>query len=45
VEGAVIVGVGEAPGDIVSGMRPSLPIEPGASCARACDQETESQKQ
>ena len=28
-------GGGKAPGDMVSGMRPPLPIDPGANCAMA----------
>ena len=31
----MVGGGGRAPGDMVSGMRPPLPIEPGAYCASA----------
>ena len=31
----MVGGGGRAPGDMVSGMRPPLPIEPGAYCAMA----------
>ena len=33
--GGATGGGGKAPGDMVSGMRPPLPIDPGTSCPKA----------